>query len=190
MKTWRDIDGLTPDADIETYQQLAEKVPAGSVIVELGCFHGKSMASLAEIIQRKNLHPVAVDLWDAGSKNFPPEMAGFFKDMLQQFIVNTNDVGLNPFIYEGPSEQAILAYKQRDNLAWPQLVYIDADHSYEWVKRDIEAWWPLIPSGGILAGHDYGNENFGVKQAVDEFTIGKQLKLERNNGWVWWVVKP
>lgn len=34
-------------------------------------------------------------------------------------------------------------------------VYLDDDHFYEPVKQGIEQWWPLIKSGGILAGHDY-----------------------------------
>lgn len=35
------------------------------------------------------------------------------------------------------------------------FVYIDADHSYEAVKSDIEAWWKHLKPGGILAGHDW-----------------------------------
>ncbi len=55
------------------------------------------------------------------------------------------------------------------------FVYIDADHSYEAVKADIEAWWPKVRMGGVLAGHDYtkphqvNQAHFGVIQAVDEF---------------------
>ncbi len=35
------------------------------------------------------------------------------------------------------------------------FVYIDGDHSYEGVLADIDAWWPLIRSGGFLCGHDW-----------------------------------
>lgn len=34
-------------------------------------------------------------------------------------------------------------------------VYIDADHSFEAVKADLEAWWPLVKPNGIMGGHDY-----------------------------------
>lgn len=34
------------------------------------------------------------------------------------------------------------------------FVYIDANHSYEHTKQDLEIWWPKIIKGGILAGHD------------------------------------
>jgi len=47
------------------------------------------------------------------------------------------------------------------------MVFIDADHTYEAVKKDIELWKPLIRKGGILSGHDYGMYH-EVNKAVDE----------------------
>lgn len=60
------------------------------------------------------------------------------------------------------------------------FVYIDADHTYEGVKADIESWYPKIRSGGIISGHDYENiENqgvsTGVKKAVDDFVSLNKL---------------
>lgn len=34
------------------------------------------------------------------------------------------------------------------------FLFIDADHSYESVKRDFELWRPLVRSGGMIAFHD------------------------------------
>ena len=34
------------------------------------------------------------------------------------------------------------------------FVYLDARHEYEHVREDVEAWWPLVRPGGIMAGHD------------------------------------
>jgi hypothetical protein len=53
-----------------------------------------------------------------------------------------------------------------DSLA---LAYVDADHSYEGCLRDLKAIWPKIKKGGVLAGHDYLNEAYGVRRAVQEF---------------------
>ncbi len=38
------------------------------------------------------------------------------------------------------------------------LVYIDADHSYESTLEDIKMWKPKVRKGGILCGHDYDKE--------------------------------
>lgn len=34
------------------------------------------------------------------------------------------------------------------------LVYIDADHSYQNVSNDITAWLPKVKPNGVLCGHD------------------------------------
>ena len=54
------------------------------------------------------------------------------------------------------------------------FAYVDARHDYASVLEDLEAWFPKVKPGGILAGHDYadiefGKNVFGVKSAVDEF---------------------
>lgn len=59
--------------------------------------------------------------------------------------------------------------------------YIDALHQYASVKQDVEAWYPKVKPGGILAGHDYLNGiyrevEYGVKQAVDEFCDAHSLR--------------
>lgn len=58
------------------------------------------------------------------------------------------------------------------------FVYIDANHSYEACKQDIDLWWPKVRIGGIFSGHDYKNtDRFGVKRAVDEFADKYEQKL-------------
>ena len=64
------------------------------------------------------------------------------------------------------------------------LVYIDADHRYEAVKRDIEMWLPKVKLGGILAGHDYHIEQHpGCGLAVD--TVLGADNIEKMDGSVW-----
>jgi len=64
------------------------------------------------------------------------------------------------------------------------FIYIDGDHRYEGVKRDIELAIPLLKPGGVMLLDDYGithteavdlddggghmNGEYGVKQAADE----------------------
>lgn len=70
------------------------------------------------------------------------------------------------------------------------FVYIDADHSYDGVWRDLVAWYPMIKEGGILGGHDYGHVNFpGVKQAIDEFFRRFGWEIHEEGEGVWWVEK-
>ena len=65
------------------------------------------------------------------------------------------------------------------------LVFIDANHDYLFVKQDIELWKKKVKQGGIIAGHDYNYPGItGVKKAVDEF-FGDRVKLESD--YVWYV---
>lgn len=61
------------------------------------------------------------------------------------------------------------------------FVYLDADHGYEPVKREIAAWLPKVRPGGIIAGHDYTNSFPGLKRAVNEsFDRRDDIQLSRD----------
>jgi hypothetical protein len=76
------------------------------------------------------------------------------------------------------------------------LIYVDADHSYGGCIADIQAFWPKLKPGGIMAFHDYDNErDYGVKQAVTEFAKENNLQVNYipENGYFdagAWVRKP
>lgn len=79
-------------------------------------------------------------------------------------------------------------------------VYIDAGHSYEEVKADFYAWYDKVRSGGIISGHDYGdNDCIGVKEFIDEYmklNPDIQMNFTTDDFWEgkeyqsWWFVKP
>lgn len=72
-----------------------------------------------------------------------------------------------------------------DNL---DFVYIDGNHAYEFVKKDIEYYYPKVREGGIIGGHDFCVQNIGVCKAVLEFVRKNDLKLYGKNT-DWWVLK-
>lgn len=70
------------------------------------------------------------------------------------------------------------------------FVFIDADHSYEGVHGDIEAWRSKIGPGGVLGGHDYDlptHPKFGVKRAVHEAVEKYGWELELGENYTWFV---
>jgi hypothetical protein len=68
------------------------------------------------------------------------------------------------------------------------VIFIDGDHTYEGVKRDIELYFPLLKPNGLILFHDYlpllnsQNRDFilchhentepGIRQACDEYFQG------------------
>lgn len=49
------------------------------------------------------------------------------------------------------------------------VIFIDGLHTYEGIKADIEAWVPLVRSGGLVMFNDY-NDHFAnsVVKALNE----------------------
>lgn len=91
------------------------------------------------------------------------------------------------------------------------FVYIDANHAYDYVKQDIEVWYPKVKEGGYLLGHDYldlewniheknkqiyGSDGkylgvFGVNPAVEEFCQKEGYESTCTNEWfgTWYIKK-
>ena len=78
------------------------------------------------------------------------------------------------------------------------FVYIDGNHAYEYVKKDIEYWYPKVKPRGVIGGHDLDIQ--GVTRAFVEFAKGKRdifvnMRVTDNNGYGhyvqpdWWVKK-
>ncbi|MHB8669970.1 MAG: class I SAM-dependent methyltransferase [Acidimicrobiales bacterium] len=48
----------------------------------------------------------------------------------------------------------------------PALVFLDGDHTFKGVRRDLAALHDRVPSGGLLLFHDYVDTRYGVSNAV------------------------
>lgn len=72
------------------------------------------------------------------------------------------------------------------------FVFVDANHYYPYVMRDLQAWAPKLRKGGILIGHDYNapheyrQNRWGVKAAVDDFVAEKEWELNIESHLIWW----
>ncbi len=78
------------------------------------------------------------------------------------------------------------------------FVYIDGNHSSINVKQDIEDYYPLLRSGGILSGHDYNLDT--VRLPVYDFCLFNKYKsyssaaypfraMNSIHGCDWWLFK-
>tara|TARA_B110000971_G_C19910336_1_gene454208 strand:- start:137 stop:775 length:639 start_codon:yes stop_codon:yes gene_type:complete len=73
------------------------------------------------------------------------------------------------------------------------FVYIDGNHDYKYVREDLELYYPIVKSGGLIGGHDFYNgfarSHNGVITAVIEFVHSKglQLYVEQPD---FWFYKP
>jgi hypothetical protein len=73
------------------------------------------------------------------------------------------------------------------------FVYIDGNHNYEYVKQDIELYYPLVKHGGIIGGHDADHVSvlraffeLVAEKKIQHYFIGSYLMSNHPD---WWVVK-
>jgi glycosyltransferase involved in cell wall biosynthesis len=160
---------------------------------EIGVYSGTLSGFIYSRWLGKKLH--LVDRWKETPgyddlANQPQEEQDKLYELVKEMFEDCEDVNII-------RDESLNAVKQFEDgqLDW---VYIDADHSYDAVKADIEAWFPKVRIGGLVSGDDYFDGTleigeFGVKSVVDEFVAkhGYELKFEatKNKLPSWYFVK-
>ena len=127
--------------------EFQHSIGRGLNILEIGSYRGQSTVLLA---QYGNV--IAIDLWgEVNHGTMHPDSYG--KVNLQSFVENVSQFGLlgaRIFPIVGTSE--ILERMHPEPL---DLIYIDADHSYEPCRADIYRSIIYLQPGGMLLCHDY-----------------------------------
>jgi hypothetical protein len=76
------------------------------------------------------------------------------------------------------------------------FIYIDANHAEDAVTRDLELWWPVLTSGGLLGGSTYMDDATGrvqVRSAVEKWAAKRHLQVttsQDDSPPSWFIVKP
>jgi hypothetical protein len=139
--------------------------------VEIGTFNGWFASDILHLWRGKKLY--LIDAWryleywndkmNAGKEEQRNRLCNTF-EMIYKF-------GRRVVMIRELSEDAGLLFNNHSL----DFVYIDADHSYESVFRDIQLWASKVKSGGVLIGHDYldgtqlNGTIYSVKSAVNDW---------------------
>ena len=149
-----------------------DTLPKNLVWAELGVFLGEYSE---EIFSRTN--PKKMYLVDI----FPEYMISGDKDGNNMKEVDLREVP-NVLRSKFP-ENVVIIKNTSDNFLNSleheslDIVYIDADHSYQGVKNDLALSYNKVKKGGLICGHDYSSRFEGVVRAVNEFCQEKNLKI-------------
>lgn len=189
---WSDIPGWFHwrEGQEEAVTTFAE----GSTFVEVGSYLGRSLCSLADVVQRsgRDFTLVGIDTCRGSGEEGPanddahgPAVeygGGTFAGLLHRNVIACGFVdSVNVFISSSPKAADFFV---DGSLAW---VHLDARHDYDSVSADIRAWAPKVMSGGWLSGDDYDSRVWpGVVRAVGD-------SLPEAQGWLtaqWRWLKP
>jgi len=172
-------------------------------IGELGSWTGTSTSLFAKIAKENSGRVYAVDTFEGAETDNLQDCANAF-DIEKIFRNHLKAQKLEEYveIYKGKTVEL------HDKFAndFFDVLFIDADHRYESVKKDIELWSPKVKKGGIICGHDcdvllkngiqslydhfkdvnYAGLHLGVCRAVSEsFKDARKT----DTGVVWFKVK-
>ena len=153
MGRWFDIPGWFEFTQGEVLQRIAH----GRICVEIGSFKGRSTACMAEVA--KHVHAIDTFAARANGQTQEPHLTTF-----DDFNENTKCYP-NITCHKGVSVNVATTFEDSS----VTLVFIDGYHGAGEVKADIEAWWPKLKIGGIMAFHDYAPGFPGVMDTVDSF---------------------
>lgn len=135
----------------EAIATLARKVARkGAIFIEVGSWKGYSTSFLGEVAKEYQGDVFCVDHWK-GSPDLKHHMN--IENCLEIFRYNMEELGLDKYVHPMVMESVMAAKIFADGIA--DLIFIDADHRYKGIKRDLEIWWPKVKVGGILCGHDF-----------------------------------
>jgi hypothetical protein len=142
--------------------------------VEVGVWRGDYAWPFLELWEGRAM--ILIDPWDKlddyddiRNRDFDPRDYYFVQ---QRF----KPLGNRVCLYRSTSLEAVKVISPDESL---DFVYIDANHSYTHVTRDLEAWWNKVKPGGYLGGHDmFSLDHPGVTCAVVEFCRKEHVHAE------------
>jgi hypothetical protein len=171
---------------------ILDRLPQGEITgVELGVWHGGLSERLLKA--RSNLFLHLVDRWqkptaDDSYATSGAKIAGMDQQEYTDALKHTLK-RLAPYHDRYTAhikDTAEFANYIRDRSM--DFVFIDADHSFAGVMRDITAWYPKVKPGGWIGGHDYDHPEQGeVKRAVHEYFKDCLERLELSYSMTWFV---
>lgn len=145
---------------------------------EIGSFLGGSICTLGQKLKEKNIivKMTAVDNWEFGNISLGHlEMTSKDKSYYEQFEENVKKCNLSVTPLIGDSIE-ISKFIKNNTI---DFLFIDGDHSYPYVKKELDAWIPKMKKDSILAGHDYSSSD-AIRKAVHETFPEDQINFTEN----------
>ena len=170
------------------YDNIVEKLPNNSNIVEVGTWMGKStnylLSRLKEGVKKVNL--TVVDTFKGNGDSIQSKTLELYGgDLFTEFSDNA-------VMFDNYDDFNIIKDKSthaKDSFVNNSLdfVYLDANHNYQQLIDDIDSWFYKVKPGSIIAGDDYGTNIFGdVTNAVNDYFYGQVTQ----KGWTWFRKRP
>ena len=146
--------------------------------VEIGVFKGQFSR---EILKRWDGTLYMIDPWrPLGEEYSDSSNHSEHIDAYSQTMNSIRGYEDRAFMLRELSSQLVDMFED-GSLDW---VYIDGNHAYDFVKQDLEMWWPKLKTGGLMSGHDFLLLDWNASPIAEN---GKD-KYVYANGSRWWIL--
>lgn len=164
--------------------RLLETLPKGAVGAEVGVHLGDYSETILAIARPSKLY--LIDPWKYetgedyktawyGGASEKDELDARYESVKTRFAAKIASGQVE--VLRQDSESALSGFKDGEL----DFVYIDGNHLYDFVKKDLELSLKKVRPGGFITGDDYtpgGWWKGGVKKAVDEFGWNDAVELK------------
>lgn len=156
-----EIDGWMHPIELEWLYNTAQRIPTGSLIVEIGAWKGRASAALYEGAGNDKT-VVSIDTWKGQPDLLDSDHAeAKTKDIFKLYLMNLADLGFNPQPYYSSMDKPGPKYLISDSVEAAKMfaeetidwIFIDGDHRK--TGADIDAFLPKMKPNSIITGHDY-----------------------------------
>ncbi|MGH2953106.1 MAG: class I SAM-dependent methyltransferase [Solirubrobacterales bacterium] len=138
LERTKGLEGLGYPEDSQKLYELAWFSPGD--VVEIGTFRGRAAATMAMALETAS-NPARVISLDIDATALEHTASGLAAAGLAHRVT----------LARGTADTVLSRMPELR----PGLVFVDGDHSYRGVMRDLTAIEPLVPNGSIVVLHDY-----------------------------------
>jgi len=161
----------------DNYEYIAQLFAHNSLVktVEIGSAYGLSTRHIASLLP-DNGYLYAIDVWEWTSE-------GYLHQRYVPFLSNVIHTGLTDKIYpiKARSDQALLLFKLTRQTF--DFIYVDGAHDTQGVLADLELYFPMLNSTGVMCGDDWLLTS--VRTAVVQFAQQHNLTIYKTcNFWM------
>jgi predicted O-methyltransferase YrrM len=174
----------------EWYKRVHRELKDGDIFIEIGTWTGASALFFAELLIKsgKKVRFITMDTFEGSEEHFGPD-AKFSFDIknngLWKYFMEVREP-LKDYIEVRRCDSQLFESSKDFNDNSISAIFIDGDHSYSGVKKDLENWYPKIKPGGIVSGHDYIWGGKGVKPVVDSFSVFRATQFWQGDVWFYY----
>jgi SAM-dependent methyltransferase len=175
--------GRRPDRE-EVREFILRQMPKRGVVAEIGVDLGDFSEKILALNHPRELH--LIDPWTVESGEYRQRVTTAAAGSPRSLDTVARYNLVSDRFASDIAGRAVVLHRANSGAAGAEFpnhffdwIYIDGNHSYEYVRQDLELYYRKLKPGGFIVCDDYHHAGFwddGVTRAVDEFIANRRAR--------------